>query len=90
MHAPQNLHETADPRIYNYTITSPAGTGGRIPGINESGTTTVDGGACKDVYGVIDAGLALACDYDTLTIIVWTAGAGRVRYLRSGHPRHRA
>lgn len=66
-----NQDECAPPTLYSYNITS-KGVTGRIPAINQTGTTTVDGGACKDVYGVVDAALALACDYDTLTIIVWT------------------
>jgi hypothetical protein len=66
-----NQDECAPPTLYSYNIKN-KGVTGRIPVINQSGSTTVDGGACKDVYGVIDAGLALACDYDTLTIIVWT------------------
>jgi hypothetical protein len=67
-----NPDETADPRIYDYTITSPGGTGGRIPAISTSGTTaSINGGTCKDVYAVIDAGTSLVCDYATLTIIAW-------------------
>jgi hypothetical protein len=66
-----NQDECAPPTLYSYNIKN-KGVTGRIPVNNQSGTTTVDGGACKDVYGIIDAGLALACDYDTLTIIVWT------------------
>ncbi len=66
-----NQDECAPPTLYSYNITS-IGVPTRIPAINQSGSTTVDGGACEDVYGIVDAGLALACDYDTLTIIVWT------------------
>jgi hypothetical protein len=65
-----NQDDCAPPTLYSYAITSVGGP--RIPAINQTGSATVDGGACKDVYGVIDAGTALACDYDTLTIIVWT------------------
>jgi len=64
-----NQDECAPPTLYSYNITSKGHVG---TAINQSGSTTVDGGACKDVYGIIDAGLAAACDYDTLTIIVWT------------------
>jgi|GEM_PF-2819540 len=68
-----NQDDCAPPTLYGYNIKNGVDlTSGRIPRINQSGTVTVDGGACKDVYGIIDAGLALACDYDTLTIIVWT------------------
>jgi hypothetical protein len=65
-----NQDECAPPTLYSYNIKSVATP--RIPIINQSGSVTVDGGACKDVYGIINAGTALACDYDTLTIIVWT------------------
>jgi hypothetical protein len=68
-----NQDECAPPTLYNYSIKSVVTP--RIPVINQSGTVTVDGGACKDVYGVIDAGTALACDYDTLTIIAWAGAA---------------
>jgi len=64
-----NQDECADPTLYGYNITSKGHVG---PAINETSSTTVDGGECKDVYGIIDAGTATACDYDTLTIIVWT------------------
>jgi hypothetical protein len=63
--------ECAPPTLYSYNIKN-VGVWGRIPVINQSGSVMINGGECKDVYGVIDAGLALACDYDTLTIIVWT------------------
>jgi len=69
-----NQDECAPPTLYNYNIKN-VGVTGRIPVINQSGTVTVDGGACSDVYGIIDAGTALACDYDTLTIIVWAGTA---------------
>lgn len=68
-----NQDDCAPATLYSYNIKNGVDlTSGRIPRINQSGSVTVDGGACKDVYGIIDAGLALACDYDTLTIIVWT------------------
>jgi hypothetical protein len=38
----------------------------------------VDGGACVDVYGIIDGGTANVCDYDELTIIVWDDATGTV------------
>jgi hypothetical protein len=66
-----NQDDCAPPTLYGYNIKN-KGVVGRIPVINQTGSVTVNGGTCKDVYGVIDAGLALACDYDTLTIIVWT------------------
>jgi hypothetical protein len=43
------------------------------PAINTTDTVMVDGGACKDVFGVIDANFTPACTYDTLTIMVWSA-----------------
>jgi len=66
-----NQDECAPPTLFSYNIRN-KGVTGRIPVINQSGSTTVVGGNCKDVYGIIDAGLAQACDYDTLTIIAWT------------------
>jgi hypothetical protein len=66
-----NQDDCAPPTLYGYNITN-IGVAGRIPVINTLASVTVDGGACKDVYGIIDAGAALACDYDTLTIVVWT------------------
>jgi hypothetical protein len=66
-----NQDECAPPTLFGYNIKN-KGVAGRIPVINQTGSTTVAGGTCKDVYGIIDAGLALACDYDTLTIIAWT------------------
>jgi hypothetical protein len=66
-----NQDDCAPPTTYNYVITN-VGVAGRIPVINQSGSVTVDGGACKDVYGIIDAGIALECDYDTLMIVAWS------------------
>ena len=55
--------------LYDYAITSQGTVGGAI---NITGTTVaILGGACGDVYGVVDAGTALVCTYDTLTIIAW-------------------
>jgi hypothetical protein len=39
--------------------------------VDVTSTVTVPGNQCRDVYGVLDAGLASVCDLDTLTIIVW-------------------
>jgi hypothetical protein len=66
-----NMDDCAPPTLYGYNIKS-KGVTGRIPAINTTASVSVGGGLCKDVYGIIDAGAALACDYDTLTIIVWT------------------
>ncbi len=65
-----NQDECAPPTLFNYNIQSRGHIGGAI---NTTSTVEVDGGACKDVYGVINAGIALACTYDTLTIIAWSA-----------------
>jgi hypothetical protein len=65
-----NENECAPPAAFNYNIKSRGHVGGAI---NTTGTVTVDGGACKDVYGVINAGTAMACAYDTLTIVAWSA-----------------
>jgi len=54
---------------YSYNIKSLGVVG---PALNVTGTVNVGGGGCKDVYGIIDAGDAEVCDWDTLTIIVWT------------------
>ncbi|HER43177.1 MAG TPA: hypothetical protein ENO08_01810 [Candidatus Eisenbacteria bacterium] len=59
----------APPTDYNYLITS-LGTVGAA--LNQTGTASgVSGGTCTDVYGIVDAGSAAVCTYDTLTIIVW-------------------
>jgi hypothetical protein len=54
---------------FNYNIKSKGHFG---PAINTSGSVSVPGGDCVDVYGVINAGTPVViCDYDTLTIIAW-------------------
>jgi hypothetical protein len=65
-----NPDNCAPPTAFNYNITSRGHVGSAI---NTTGTVEVDGGACKDIYGVINAGTAYSCTYDTLTIIVWSA-----------------
>ncbi len=65
-----NQDECAPPTPFDYNITSRGHIG---PAINTTSTVEVDGGACKDVYGVVDAGTALSCTYDTLTIVAWGA-----------------
>ena len=64
-----NADECAPPTQYGYLITSVGYVGAPL---NASGSVTVDGGDCKDVYGIVDAGTAPACTYDTLRIVVWT------------------
>jgi len=48
-----------------YTLTSKGHVG---PAINITDTVTVAPGDCETVFGVIDAGAASICDYDTLNI----------------------
>jgi hypothetical protein len=60
----------APPNSYNYNIKSKGHVG---PAIDQSDVATgVPGGECKVVYGIIDAGDAVVCDLDTLTIIAWS------------------
>jgi hypothetical protein len=62
----------APPTDYDYMITS-LGTVGAA--LDQTGTASgVSGGACTDVYGIVDAGSAAVCTYDTLTIVVWSQG----------------
>jgi hypothetical protein len=66
----------APPTDYDYVITS-LGTVG--PALNQTGTAAgVAGGLCEDVFGIVDAGTALVCTFDTLTIVVWDAGVGSI------------
>jgi len=67
-----NQDDCAPPTLYGYNIKSKGHVGSAI---NVTSSTTVNGGECNDVYGIIDAGTTLACTYDTLTIIVWTTAA---------------
>jgi hypothetical protein len=61
---------------YDYVITSKGLVGAAI---NQSGTAVaVAPGDCQDIFGVVDAGAALACDYDTLTIVGWDVATGLV------------
>ena len=61
---------------YGYSITSLGIIGAPL---NITGSLTgILGGLCGDVYGIMDAGDALVCDYDTLTIIAWDAATGTV------------
>jgi hypothetical protein len=58
---------------YDYNIKSKGHVGAAI---NTSGSVTVPGGECKNVYGILNASSALVCTYDTLTIIAWTTEGG--------------
>jgi hypothetical protein len=60
----------ADAQDYGYCISNKGWVGGPI--LQCDTITGVPGGECGDVYGIIDAGLAEICDYDTLTIIAWS------------------
>jgi hypothetical protein len=61
---------------YDYVITSLGNVGSAL---NQTGTAAgVGGGLCQDVYGIVDAGAATVCTFDTLTIIVWDAGVGSI------------
>ncbi|MCX5753943.1 MAG: lectin like domain-containing protein [Candidatus Krumholzibacteria bacterium] len=66
-----NQDECVSSTSYGYSITSK----GRIgPPLNTSGVISVPGGECKDLYGILNAGTAIVCTYDTLRIIAWTNG----------------
>jgi hypothetical protein len=62
---------------FNYTLKSKGHVG---PALNVSASVNVPGGDCVDVYGIIDAGLASICTYDTLTIIAWGGSAEMFMY----------
>jgi C1A family cysteine protease len=66
----------APPTDYDYLITSKGHVGAALDQTGMAGG--VAGGACKDVYGIVDAGAASVCTWDTLTIIVWDAATGTV------------
>lgn len=38
----------------------------------------VEGGACADVYGVVNSRYSNVCTFDTLTIVAWDAGSGTI------------
>jgi hypothetical protein len=47
--------------------------------IDQFDTVTVDGGACEDVYGIVNASMAVPVGtYDTLTIVAWDEASGTV------------
>jgi hypothetical protein len=64
-----NQDPCAPVTTYGYNITSLGYVGDAI---NTTGSVSLDGGACKTVSGVINAGEAAVCAWDTLTIIAWT------------------
>jgi hypothetical protein len=63
-----NQDECAPLTRHDYNIRSRGHIG---PAINTTSFVNISGGECRDVYGIIDAGTAPACTYDTLTIIAW-------------------
>jgi hypothetical protein len=63
-----NQDECAPLTTHNYNIKSKGHVGAAI---NTSGSVGIPGGECRDVYGVLNAGTAVACTWDTLTIIAW-------------------
>lgn len=64
-----NADPCSPPVVYGYHLWSQGTIGAAI---DVSGTETVQGGKCFDLYGILDAGDTEICDYDTLTIIAWT------------------
>ncbi len=66
-----NQDECVSSSTYGYRVTSEGHVG---PAINTSGSIGVPGGECEDLYGILNAGTAVACTYDTLRIVVWTTG----------------
>jgi len=59
---------------YDYKITSLGNIGAAIV---QTGTVSAVGpGDCVDVYGLLDAGAASVCTYDTLTILAWDVATG--------------
>jgi hypothetical protein len=66
-----NQDECAPSSSYGYRITSRGHVG---PPLDTSGSIGVPGGGCKDLYGIINAGTAIACAHDTLRIVMWTTG----------------
>jgi hypothetical protein len=62
---------------YRYDLTSLGLVGGAISDLNVL-VSGVLGGECETVYGIVDAGIADVCDYDTLTIVAWDDATGSV------------
>ena len=68
-----NADPCLPPSSFGYCIDNVGST--NIPVIHQCDTVSVAGGECADVYAIIDAGDALECEYDTLTIVAWTNDA---------------
>jgi hypothetical protein len=63
---------SAAPREFAYRVTSR----GRIgPALDQTGAAMVGGGPGVRMYSVLDASVSPICDFDTLTIRVWSTGA---------------
>lgn len=60
------------PYTYQYRLTSKGHVGDAI---DIYGEVTVPSGSCEDVYGIIDADIAIVCTWDTLTMIAWSTGS---------------
>lgn len=69
-----NGNACSPPAAYEYCIYN---TGYFAEGFPQCGTTPpITGGECENVYGIVDAGTAEACDFDTLLIVAWDAATG--------------
>jgi hypothetical protein len=66
----------APPTTFEYSIDNM----GHIPGSGtpfpQTGSLTVVGGTCDNVYAIVDAGASSVCDLDTLTILTWDQATG--------------
>ena len=69
-----NQDECAPLTTHHYLITSKGHVGYAL---YQFGSVDIPGGECRDVYGIVNAGLAPVCTYDTLTIVAW-AGSPEV------------
>jgi C1A family cysteine protease len=66
-----NQDDCAPPTTFYYLITSMGHVG---PALSTSASVGISGGECADVYGVVNAGTAIDCTFDTLRIVAWTTG----------------
>jgi hypothetical protein len=63
-----NQDECAPLTTHYYHISSMGHIG---PPLYQNGSVNIPGGECRRVYGIVNAGVAPACTYDTLTITVY-------------------
>ena len=69
----------ADPTVYSYVISCTPIVGALCTGFPQSGnTSSVPGGGCEDIYGVIDAGAAYEYDKAAFVIVAWDQLTGSV------------